>query len=303
MSFSPLSLKGLNALTKVAEAGSINGAARLLGVTPSAVSHLIADVEAQVSAKLVDRDGRSATLTKIGRSLCKELAPAFEQIAEAVRRVRDQRTELKISMVSTFALNWLIPRLPRFQCAFPDINVAISTTTRTVDLDIDGVDAAVRYGLGDWPQIEKQLIFREVLVAVAAPSLVGQRPDIKQNVMLPRIAARHRLNDWSTWNKVAAVQWPSNSTGTLVETRALAIGAAIAGSGVLIIDAALVSGELATGRLVQVSETSVPCEEGYWIVWSKARSQKPAMRRFKQWLVGEGHGGQSVEVGPRTSPR
>jgi LysR family glycine cleavage system transcriptional activator len=81
-------------------------------------------------------------------------------------------------------------------------------------------------------------------------------------------------------------------TGTLVETRALAIAAAVSGSGVLVVDASLVSGEVSDGRLVLVSETRLPCEEGYWIVWSRARSQKAALRKFKEWLLNEA---ESVE--------
>ena len=289
------SLKGLNALVKVAEAGSIRAAARLLGVTPSAVSHLIADVEAQMALKLMDRDHGSITLTKAGRTLCEQLAPAFDQISEAVRRARDQRTELKVSMVGTFALNWLIPRLPKFQTACPDVNIFISTTTRAVDLDIDGVDAAVRYGLGDWPGIEKQLVFRETLIAVCAPFIVPSGSDRAKILALPRIAARNRLKDWSDWSEAAKVRWPPQFTGILVETRALAIAAAVSGSGLLVVDAALVSAEISDGRLVLVNETRLPCEEGYWFVWSSARTQKTALRKFREWLVGEAG---SAEAGP-----
>lgn len=281
------SLKGLHSFAMVAQAGSVAAAARLLGVSASAVSHQVADVEAQLSLKLLERVGGSVTLTKAGRSLSEQLVPAFDQIGEAVRRLKDSRTELKVSMVSTFALNWLIPKLPRFQARFPDVNLFISTTTDAVDLDIDGIDAAVRYGLGDWPSIEKQLLFKQVLIAVAAPSLVGTGVDINRIFELPRIAARHRANDWHRWSEATKIQWPEKFSGTLVETRALAIAAALSGAGTLVVDASLVSRELSDGRLIQLGEISIPSEEGYWIVWSKARSQKPAMRRFKEWLIDE----------------
>src|SRR4029077_3955217 len=90
-----------------------------------------------------------------------------------VAPLQRRRHQIRLSTVNTFASNWLLPRLPGFQAAHPDIDLAITTTQRVVDLDHEDVDCPVRHGLGKLEGLRSSLLFRESLIPVAAPGVAG----------------------------------------------------------------------------------------------------------------------------------
>src|SRR5262245_19705766 len=129
------SLRALHAFTQVARTQSAAAASRALGVTPSAISHILRELEERLGVGLFDRNAGRFALTEEGTSLYRDVAQAFDTIEDAVQRVVRQRTDLRISTMDTFAQFWLIPRLGRFQQAAPSVELYISSTTRVVDLD------------------------------------------------------------------------------------------------------------------------------------------------------------------------
>jgi molybdate transport repressor ModE-like protein len=280
------SLKALHALARVAETGSIAEAARQLGVTASAVSHLLRDLEGQLATRLLDRGGPGVRLTEEGRALVEELGPAFARIALAVRRLRRQRAELRITTLSSFAQCWLLPRLPAFQAAQPGVDLFVSTSVRLVDLDLESIDAAIRWGEGRWPGLAAELVYREVMMAVAHPRLAARMAgaDAAAIAALPLIHGRLRREDWPEWLAAAGHASPLARAGLTVETRGLAIRAALAGSGAIVVDRAFVTDELASGQLVQLSPLTLERPAGYWLVWSERRVPRPAFRAFQAWL-------------------
>ena len=273
------SVRGLQALVALENAPSMSRAAEALGVTRSALSHRIAELEKQLGVSLVRQAGRCATLTDDAHALLAVMGNALDRIEAAVAPLRRTPRQLRISTVATFASLWLIPRLAEWQGAHPDIELAISTTTRTVDFDAEDVDCAIRHGLGGWKGMAATLLFRETLLPVARADTSPLSAHSKV------IRARSRFRDWSRWWRASNRSGRLPERGMVVETRAQAMDAALAGAGIAMMDEAYAMPHLAAGRLRALGAT-VPLSEGYYLVVPKSRRRNAEeLRLLTDWLV------------------
>lgn len=283
------SLRALHAFSLLARHGRASIAAEKLGVSPSALSHLMRKLESELGATLVNRDGRGLTLTDEGQRLALSLGDAFDRIEEAVDSFKRRgRTELRISTVSTFATRWLIPRLPDFQAGQPDVELLLSASTRMVDLDRENYDCAIRLGTGSWPSVESHLLWNEHLAVAMAPGLLSGKDAADPMVLLelPLLHSSARRNDWTEWLEKAGISHPDINSGTVLQSRDLAIQAAIAGMGAIAIDRRFISQELDAGHLVSPDWTVLELETGYWFVRSPARTLTRPVAAFRDWLQG-----------------
>jgi len=274
------SVKGLQALSALAREGSLTAAAGRLGATRSALSHRIADLERQLGVRLVRTLGRRAALTEEAERLLATMGDALDRIEAAVEPLRGRRQQIRLTTVSTFASDWLIPRLPAFQAMHPHLDLAISTTMRVVDLNGEHVDCAIRHGLGHWPGLDALLIFRETLVPVAAP---GVEPVGLAEARI--IRARSRPRDWSRWWSGAGMEGCPSDKGMMVETRAQALGAALAGAGVVMTDAEYVRPHVDGGRLRLLGPV-IMLNEGYYLVNERSARARQVVAPLRQWLEG-----------------
>jgi DNA-binding transcriptional LysR family regulator len=261
------SARALQALAQLQELGSLSAAAARLGVTRSALSHRIAELERSLGAELTRKAGRQLVLTEDGERLLGSMGDALERIEAALEPFARDRGQIRLSTVATFASLWLIPRLAEFQALNPAIEVAISTTTRPVDLAKEDVDCAIRHGCGRWQGMSSTLLFEETLMPVAAPSLAGRARASTGRTWcgVPLIRARSRFVDWANWQKAGHL--PRGPTKWLtVETRAQALDAALAGAGIALIDMAYIGPHLAAGRLEMLADQPLRLSTGYHFV-------------------------------------
>src|SRR5216683_1996276 len=117
-------------------------------------------------------------LTPLGQVYFPLVRNAFEQLAQATAAIgggQDAQRTLTISCTPSFAMAWLIPRLPDFQAAHPAIEVRLDTSTRLVDFAHDGIDVGIRFGRGDWPGVTAQFLFSETLFPVCSPALLAAK--------------------------------------------------------------------------------------------------------------------------------
>ena len=119
------SARALSALSLFATLGTLTEAAEQLGVTRSALSHRIAELEKRLGVALVRKSGRRIALTEDGERLLSSMGDALDRIEAAVQPFRRDRGQIRLSTVSTFASHWLIPRIAAFQAQHPRIEVAI----------------------------------------------------------------------------------------------------------------------------------------------------------------------------------
>jgi DNA-binding transcriptional LysR family regulator len=264
----PPSARALSALSLLATLGSLREAADRLGVTRSALSHRIAELEMSLGVALVRKAGRKLVLTEDGERLLGSVGDALDRIDAAVQPFRRHRGQIRLSTVATFASHWLIPRVADFQAHHPRIEVVISTTTRVVDLASEDCDCAIRHGRGAWKGIASTLLFEETLMPIAAASVAGR---ISSNTRrgwqgIPLIRARSRFVDWSRWQKAERAIANKPAKWLTVETRAQALDAALAGAGIALTDMAYIGAHVADGRLKMLAETPLQLPTGYYFV-------------------------------------
>ncbi|HKI61577.1 MAG TPA: transcriptional regulator GcvA [Mariprofundaceae bacterium] len=288
-------LPSLNALRAFAAAGkhlNLTAAAAELFVTPSALSHQIRSLEESLGQKLFIRSRSGLELTRAGKILLPALLSAFQQISSALSEVTPQRqpNTVTVSMLSTFAMRWFIPRLFRFQQQHPDIEVRISTSIELVDFGHDDFDCAIRSGLGSWPGTRSIRLFSERFTAVCSPSLPTREAPLDRPEDLARhtlLHAKLRPDDWRIWLHAAHLGKLTAAHEQTFETRNFAIAAAIRGLGVAIVDPLLVEEELKDGRLIQPFPQTMATESAYFYVWPERREEKPSAAIFRHWLLGE----------------
>jgi len=275
------STRGLQALAALKKAPSLSKAAETLGVTRSALSHRIAELERQLGVTLVRQVGRCGKLTEDAESLLMVMGDALDRIEAAVTPLRRRRGQLRISTVATFASHWLIPRLPDWQHLNPGVELAISTTTRTIDLTNEDFDCAIRHGLGDWKGLTATRLFNETLLPVAHPHIA----ELSSNSTV--IRARSRFRDWNRWWRLSGKIGDPPDRSVVVETRAQAMDAALAGAGIAAMDLAYAAPHLASGRL-RALDTTVPLPEGYYLVKKGGqKSRAETIRRLEIWLLSQ----------------
>lgn len=292
------SLKALRAFTAVAEAGTVAAAADRLCVTPSALSHLLRDLERDLGATLLTREGRGLTLTEEGRQLRDGLGDAFDRIDRAVTGFRRRRAELRISTLSTFATRWLIPRLPAFREAHPRVELFLSTSTRMVDLRTESFDCAIRWGRGVWPGLRAELLWRETLTPVAAPEVAERIAAPRDLADTTLLHSGNRRGDWAHWLREAGATGIAADAGPLFDTRNLVIQAAVAGLGVAVIDPRFAEQEIAAGRLSLVLPgRTVARDTGYWLVSREDAPAHGALAAFRDWVVED-----ATQKGPDAPP-
>lgn len=268
---------------------SMKKAAGELCVTPSAVSQQITKLEETVNVRLFIRSARHLELTTEGRIYLRAIRPAFSQIAEATQRLMDEGkpNKITVSCTSGFAIQWLLPRLPAFEKGNPGVEVQISTTNRKVDLLTEGIDFAVRHGMGHYPGLESQCLLHDRLCPVCSPRLLPAGATL----LTPRDITRftllhdeHRL-DWGLWFGAVGINDAETAKGPVFVDSNGVIEAALAGKGMALVRRSLVREALEHGSLVNPLQVEVESPIAYYLVYDESAVLQRMSRRFRDWLV------------------
>jgi LysR family glycine cleavage system transcriptional activator len=187
-----------------------------------------------------------------------------------------------------------MPRLGRFTAAHPDIELQIETSGRLVDLDREGIDIALRHGLGDYPGLSAIRFLTPRLVPVCSPGLLRQArqrgwPSIRQPLdclAYPLLQDSNRV-DWSLWLQSHGIDDARSKAGASYEGDLLLIQAALVGQGIALVRDIFVASELASGRLVQVLDLPWPNKFAYYLVARPEAFRKRKIALFRDWLLGE----------------
>jgi len=165
------SLNGLRAFEAAARHLSFTQAASELNVTQTAISHQIKRLEEELGVRLFIRQNRSLTLTQQAQEYLPGIRAAFNDLRLATDRLlrKDDDHVLTVSTLASLAAKWLLPRLTAFQEAHHGIDVRITTSTNLVDFQRDNVDAAIRYGRGQWPGLRADWLMAAHKAALPPP--------------------------------------------------------------------------------------------------------------------------------------
>src|SRR5262245_12230776 len=245
-------LNALRAFEAAARHMSLTKAASELHVTQAAVSHQVKSLERHIGVGLFRRLPRGLLLTEAGQKLLPELREAFARIVRAVERLETSGRggTLSISLLTTFALSWLVPRLPRFQALHPEIEVRITTNQQLIEFKTEAVDLAVRTGRGPWPGLRQDKVFDETLTPLCGPALAARLRKPEDLLQVPLLVTDYE-KEWPIWLKAAALDENRIKRGAYFDSTRIAVQAAIAGGGVAIGPPFLFAEDIAAGTLVQ----------------------------------------------------
>ncbi len=270
---------------------SFQRAAEELHVTPSAVSHQIRALEEFLGVRLFERRGRRVVLTAEGQTYLPPLRAALEQIEAATERVATARGAgpLTMGVVAPFAMGWLVPRLPDFQRAHPDVEVRLSlvASTEPVDFSRSDLNLVIRFGALEQQGIRNHRLINEELIPVCSASFLQrralQRPEDLREAT--RLHVLPRLDRWRRWFNHAGVNDAQAERGPKFDSTPLALEAAQAGLGVAIADRHLVAGEVADGRLVIPFDIRLPGREAYYLIYPEEQADRPKVTAFREWIL------------------
>ncbi len=277
----------LRVFDAVYRAGGISRAADALHVTPGAVSQQIKQLESMLGVLLVRKAGREIELTDAGLILAKGLADLFDRIEAVVDEVTEvgNPKRLRLKVLPTFAIKWLVPRLASFYAAHSDIDIEIATVSRAQELQLDNADFVVRHGTGEWPGLHVDHLFDEVFVPVCSPTMaetIRVPHDLLETQLLHSMM---RPEGWPTWLGAMGLGAAQPARNVTLANAALCVQAAVNGLGVAIAQTAYVRDELASGRLVLPLEQEVHTEFGYYLLCDPAKADTQPVKLFREWLL------------------
>lgn len=277
-------LTSLRAFAVLADSGSATAAGARLNVSHAAVSQQIRTLEAHMGVALVDRSRRRLQLTGEGAQLAEALKVGFGTIARAVEALTgaDADRPLKISTTPSFAAHWLMPRLSAFRATHPGIDIMIDPTPQLARFEPGGLDIAIRYGTGDWPGLDAQLLFRSCIVAVAAPELVAGR-EVREPADLAGLSWLQEFGttEASDWLRRRGVTRDREGGMTQVPGNLLLDGLRN-GYGVAVTVREWVRHDIAAGRLLELFRDDAE-NAGYFTV-TRPGVLRPPAKDLVRWL-------------------
>lgn len=284
-----IELPPLNSLRAFDAAGrrlSFRAAADELGVTQGAVAQHVRQLEAHLELALFERVPKGLAFTSAGRSYHNRIAGIFADLRSATAELKPEPNKVLISVTPTFAAKWLIPNLPDFAAAYPKIDLHIMATEKVSSFHSDGIDISVRQGSPPFgASLVVNLLFKQSLIAVAAPGFVGAvgtplLPDIL--AVQPKIHDTH--DQWPNYLAHLGVQDRSTRHLHLSQT-SLAVDAAIAGQGVALVSRFLVANDLEADRLVEVGEAWDAGAGDFYALMPRTAKNNETVVSVMTWLT------------------
>ena len=291
-------LNALRAFEATARHLSFSRAAEELAVTPAALSHQVAGLEAFLGERLFHRNARSISLTPAGEGLYPGLNAAFVQIRQSVDRLFDtfDGQVLVVSAPPGFTAKWLTPRLHRFLTNNPDLDVRISATQTFANFAGDGVDVAIRNGTGPFPGLWARRFLEIETLPVVSPRLIERFGPLESPADLIRFPIIHddslsrmfSLPTWNDWLRAAgAADLDLGRGGLHFSSADHALEAALEGAGVLLAPKVLAIDDVRLGRLVMPFELALPSNRAFHIVCPDGHEDRPKIASFCTWILDE----------------
>lgn len=282
-------LTALRTFEVAARLQSFSQAADEIHVTHSAVSHQIKTLEEFLGVPLFVRQGRRIALTDEGRFLAERVRSALGQIAEAASSVgrRSHPNRLTISVLPSFASRWLMPRIGRFIVEHPGWEVNVESTPTLVDFVRDGVDVAIRFGRGRWPNTHAEWFMDDQYILVASPKLSRGRLPKQLSDLASAPLLRTDRDPWARWCAAAGIDLPLPTGGVEFSDDAMMLQAVLDGQGIQLNRRSIAEGDIAKGALVQLFDVSVPARNSYYIVWPEHLPPSDKVLAFRDWLLKE----------------
>lgn len=286
------SLTVLQAFEAAARHLSFTRAAAELCVTQSAISRQIKQLEEGIGQPLFLRSMNRLALTVVGSEYAaavRRVLSDAESATLALMAYGGRGPLLSLALLPTFGSRWLVPRLADFLSRHPTVQISVRTYVEPFDFGGSEIDAAIHFGTDAWPGAVCHRLMGEVAVPVCAPSLKESNStldDPSQLAKYPLLQHATRPQAWAEWFAQQGTTNAAALSGMRFDHFYMMIQAAIAGLGVALLPSFLVDKEIKSGELIVLVPGGLRSKGGYWLVYPESRSHLPAVRCFRDWLVG-----------------
>ncbi|WP_453935083.1 transcriptional regulator GcvA [Acidovorax temperans] len=296
-------LNALRAFEASARHQSFSLAAQELNVTPAAVGQLVRTLEDWLGSPLFVRStsGRARLVTtEVAEQALPDIRAGLERLAVGLERLRSGSAGgvLTVAVSPAFAAKWLLPRIERFQAAWPETDLRLDTSLKPVDFVAQRIDVGVRYGRGQWPGLAAEKLMDEEVYPVCAPALLAtatlQAPgDLRGQVLIhdQSVDTSTGFASWQAWLRHAGVQGVPTDRGLRINNSAAVLQAAIDGQGVALARSVMAHDDLAAGRLVRLfPQVRLESALAYYVVYRPECIAQPKVAAFRDWLLREALG-------------
>jgi len=286
--------QSIAAFSRVVEAGSFAGAAGRLGVSVSSVSRLVADLEAHLGVRLLNRTTRRISLTEAGRAFHQRsvqlLADLEEAEASASEGAAVPRGTLRLSCAVTFGTEQVAPAVAQFMRKYPTVKVDIELSDRIVDLVDEGFDAAVRIGAVGGQNLVARRVGATKLVCCASPAYIARHGEPR----VPEDLARHacllyqyaaQRDTWPFTDKHGEVRRIRVAGPAYANNGAFLSALARDGVGIAYEPDFIVGEDLRAGRLVALLRGYTGSLGSISVVYASRRHLSAKVRAFSEFLA------------------
>lgn len=282
-------LAGLTLFAEVVARGGFRGAAKAIGISPSAVSHGIGSLEKRLGVRLLNRTTRSIAPTEAGLNLLARLRPALSDIDAALAGLSEARDEpagiLRLTTPQSAAQLLLIPHVGRFAERYPGITLDLHIDNSLIDIVANLFDAGIRLG----ESLEQDMI--AVRIGTDMRGVVVASPGYLSSAGVPLSPGDlQRHNCINLRFPDGIYRWELEKDGGPIEVEVhgsvvlndggLMVEAARAGAGLAYVFEDRVKEDLAAGRLVSVLDAWCPSYPGFFLYYPRQRHMRPALRAF-----------------------
>ncbi len=282
----------LRAFEGAARLGNLRLAGEEISLSVSAVSHQIKSLEEFIGIALFHRDKNKLRLTEPGKDYLLELTRALDHIAAATARIEQERhsKSVSVNLFPSLAALWLLPRLASFRKLEPDIDVRVITTIDPIDFRAGSLDMAIRYAKQPPEAAKATLLFQEFAFPVCSPAYRDEfirfdpRGDLSRQTL---ITCQTSPEEWSQWFRFARFAGKAPQHSIDVDSRALALEAAMVGLGVAMGRTPYADRGLAAGRLVRFNKRMLSTGQSYYLAMTESAMRSKAAKSFADWVIAQ----------------
>ena len=286
-------LNALRTFEAAARHQSFKAAGDELCVSHSAVSHQIKKLEQYLGIELFVRVARGVELSRAGSDYYPTIRAAFDRISDGTELLLSIKAPgiVTVQVYSTFAIRWLIPRLPEFQARFPEVRVRLHTSQSDANFEHEDVDLCVMIGSPSQTDLHYDYLFSSQIFPICSPALLKGSLKLEK----PQDLARHTIiqvypseQDWWVWLEENHLHDVNPNSGLQFDSYDLAWNTAAQGLGVALGVEPFVNRDLDSGVLVEAfSEQRVFTHGDWYLACLNDKVNKEEISIFRDWLLQE----------------
>jgi LysR family glycine cleavage system transcriptional activator len=271
---------------------SFTAAAQELRLTQGAVSRQVQTLENRLGMKLFTRRREALALTDAGSYYLGEVGPLLQRLERATANVmalKGRGGELSLSVAPSVGSYWLIPRLPGFTRDHGEITLNLATRMGPVNFGTTPVDASLEFGDGHRPGLHSEFVLPLVLSPYAAPAWTATHGKVV-DAGTPRSALIHHQSlpgAWNEWFAREGIVAEAGREAPRYESMSMALTAAVAGMGVVLLPPYMSDDAVASGRLRRLSRRKWHYVKGYHLVYPQESAQMQSLQIFRTWLLAQ----------------